>query len=448
MRVTFVGHSSLIIWLGSSGILCDPWLSGRVFNNGWGLSPEPVFDPAYLKDINHLWISHEHADHLHFATLKNFPQEFKSRVVVIFQKNNSDKVSASLRKIGYQNFLTVPHCKRVPVGSSGDWIAVYQHLHMDSALVVGAASGETVINVNDAELNEHDCKKLRARFGPFAATFRQFSIAGFDGILENSRARRRSILQTMLNQHRWLGADVTCPIASFMYFCRPDNEHLNALANTALDALKECQKHALACHLLFPGTTRDLLDLSRSAGDVAKFREFYANPQRSIDPLDPIVPISDIATKFSLRTSDWRKKFPAVLINRMGTIPIRIEDLGATYAFNFRNGSICETDQEPIMAINSQPLLFAFAMPFGIQTLGVSGRYRLKNLTTPWKFVRIVSSLYNSEIYLKPRYLLNRRFLAWLGKRLPDIIPTIRQQAIRFFPRQPSPASLESKAAE
>ena len=116
MRVTFVGHSSLVIWLGSSSILCDPWLSGRVFNSGWGLSPEPVFDHANLKDINYLWISHEHADHLHFATLKNFSEEFKSRVVVIFQKNNSDKVSAALRKIGYQHFLTVPHCKRASAG--------------------------------------------------------------------------------------------------------------------------------------------------------------------------------------------------------------------------------------------------------------------------------------------------------------------------------------------
>ena len=70
--VKLLSHASVKITAGKTAILTDPWFFGRVFNNGWGLSPEPSLD--YLKkelaNVTHIWISHEHPDHLHFPSLK------------------------------------------------------------------------------------------------------------------------------------------------------------------------------------------------------------------------------------------------------------------------------------------------------------------------------------------------------------------------------------------
>lgn len=433
MRITFVGHSSIIIWTEHHGILCDPWLSGRVFNNAWALAPTPVLDPVSLDRITHLWISHEHPDHLHFPTLGGFPDHVKSRVGVIFQENNSNKVRLALEKLGYRNFIAAPHDKLISLTQgSGDRIAVYQHRHLDSALIVHEQEGGKIINVNDAELTKQDCEHLRKKYGPFDLSFRQFSIAGFDGIIEELSKTRQQVIATMVDQHLWLAATVTCPIASFMYFCRPDNAALNRYSNTAVEALEAFRSRNLKCHLLFPGATRDLKEFRESEGDFERWASFYASAPPPIDALESPVALASIREAFNARVRDWHTKYPSRLIRLIGKVPVHIDDLNCTVLLDFGTATISATQAEPVLSLNSQPLHFAFATPFGVQTLGVSGRYRLRHASRSWKLVRIISSLYNAEIYLRPRYLLSARFLRWFLRRFPRLLSTVRQQTRRF----------------
>lgn len=432
MKIKLVGHSSIIIRTAATGILCDPWFSGRVFNEGWGLCPEPRFDVADLADIQYLWISHEHPDHMHFPTLAALPQEFKASVTVLFQENNSQKVPRALAKSGFRRFVAAKHGRLLPLGHDGASFAVYQHRHLDSALIVRDATGCQVINANDAELTQSDCGILRRRFGTFDALFAQFSIAGFDGIVANVAAERQQILQTMCDRHVWLGARVTVPIASFMYFCRPDNSHLNDYANSALDVQRTFAEKGLACHLMYPGSEREVSDLQSSPGDVEQFQHFYAAWPRPIDPLEKPVPLETIAAAFHKTVAAWHKAFPSMLVNRIGTVVARCTDHGTTYALDFRHGTVAASSEEPLLDINSQPLWFAFSLPFGVQTLGVSGRYRLARLTTQWKLVRVLSSLFNAEIYLRPRQLFSRNLLRWIIARRAGLLATLRQQLVRF----------------
>ena len=88
------------------------------------------------------------------------------------------------------------------------------------------------------------------------------------------------------------------------------------------------------------------------------------------------------------------------------------------------------------ISIASQPLWQAFKMPFGIQTLGVSGRYKLSKkfdyVPRKWKKIRILSSLYNAEIYLSIVGIFSRELLAWIWKRRQGLISQIFQQLRRF----------------
>ena len=180
------------------------------------------------------------------------------------------------------------------------------------------------------------------------------------------------------------------------------------------------------------GSERELSDIQSSAGDVGQFRRFYATWPRPIEPLEKPVPLEKIAAAFQKTVVAWHKAFPSMLVNRIGIVVARCTDHDTTYALDFRHGTVAPSSEEPLLDINSQPLWFAFSLPFGVQTLGVSGRYRLARLTTQWKLVRVISSLFNAEIYLRPRQLFSRNFLRWIIARRAGLLATLRQQLVRF----------------
>jgi UDP-MurNAc hydroxylase len=431
MIIEMVGHASAILRTRDAAIWCDPWLSGKVFNNGWGLSPPPEFSESQLAYITHIWISHEHPDHLHFPTLKTLPSEFKSKCEIIFQKNNSQKVFDALRKLGFSKFRSVRHFTETRLTDKLT-LTVYQERHLDSALILRTPT-ETVINLNDAELSVDECKVLATKFGKFDICLNQFSIAGFDGIKTSLEADRSSVVTKMLSQHKALKVDVTIPFASFMYFCKPDNYFLNDFVNKVTDVKAEFTKNNLRCHLLFPGSALALNPSDQLPDDTAKFERFYTTRTLVADDLEPPIPLAEIGTAFATKVRHWRSRYPRFLIKKMGSLEIRIEDLNRFITLDFEHGKITEsTGTNVFMTVNSQPLYFAFSQPFGVQTLGVSGRYKLEFLDHRWKVVRVVSSLDNAEIYLTPEQLLSTKLMRWVWSRRTNLQENIIQQIRRF----------------
>ena len=64
MQVTLINHACVKIALGDAVILCDPWLSGPAFNNGWDLLIKtPMGIDGVMAGVTHIWVSHEHPDH-------------------------------------------------------------------------------------------------------------------------------------------------------------------------------------------------------------------------------------------------------------------------------------------------------------------------------------------------------------------------------------------------
>src|SRR5579871_5750978 len=111
MEIRFVSHASVIVKTCNTAIWTDPWLFGKAFNESWSLFPDAHFLSDWLDFIDFIWISHEHPDHFHIPTLRSLPEEFKKRVTVLYQKNNSNKLPDALRKFGYKNIILLPHGK-------------------------------------------------------------------------------------------------------------------------------------------------------------------------------------------------------------------------------------------------------------------------------------------------------------------------------------------------
>jgi UDP-MurNAc hydroxylase len=426
MKIHFVGHACIVAECSDTSILMDPWLSGKIFNNSWTLRPEPVLDPALLDHIDYLWISHEHPDHCHFPTLGSFPDSFKQRVTILFQTRDSAKMLAAFKGLGYQRFRLLPHREIVPLtdesrSAHGAKVYCYHAGLMDSALAV-IDDQQTILNANDARISTSECRLILKDVGHVDVLLNQFSLAAYAGFEPPERylpERALQVLRNVSEVHRALDAKVTIPFASFIYFSSEDNKYVNPFANTVGDAYNYLQRHGQTAAVLYPGDDYEV----GSADDSSQALQRYAAlPGWSELPYDPIEtkPLSDIFDAYRVMSQQINERYPRALLLLLRPVTIRIPDLDKTVEFSLASGQIAETQESyrPDLSINSQPLWFGFKFPFGIQTLGVSARFKLHQNFRKWKMHRILFSLNNGGVFLKPKYVLTADFMNYVRSRL------------------------------
>ncbi len=448
-KVKLLSHASILIEADGKKILTDPWFFGTAFNDGWELSPKPNTEDikTEIRDVDIIWISHEHPDHLHFPTLKWIAEFMKVGVEIYYQKNNSNKVFDALKKLGYKNFVPMPHLKKIRITPNVE-LSCYSHRHLDSSLAVFVQNKFWLLNVNDTELNERDIQIIKSNFGSPTVLYNQFSIAGCDGIESHLKSDAASVLQKMLNHHKGLNAKMTIPFASFVRFARGDNKYMNGCANTALDAKDWFQKNH--CQLVLQAIDGDYLewnDISEAASNCLAVDErgtlFFSNQTESASDTFDYKTISrdEVQRAIEGRLGDWQKATNTIVwrLLKLESILFRVTDWNnEVWRVDFASKSISQVESTDSfdISIASQPLWQAFKMPFGIQTLGVSGRYRFAerfdDVPKSWKKIRIISSLYNSEVYLSIQSLFTLKMLGWVWSRRQGLLSQIFQQVERF----------------
>src|ERR1700760_1638623 len=145
LKIRFVSHASFSVHSRATTLLCDPWLVGKAFNRGWALLSPPA--PVAWEEVDYVWISHQHPDHLHFPTLKSIGNQHRKRVTMLYQKHASARIPKVLQGLGYPTVQELSLNKWIPLrngfeamcgsaGSMGSWLAV-------------RADGTTLLNLND-----------------------------------------------------------------------------------------------------------------------------------------------------------------------------------------------------------------------------------------------------------------------------------------------------------
>ena len=423
MKIDFIGHASIVVECSGTSILMDPWLSGKIFNNSWTLRPAPVLDPALLDRVDYLWISHEHPDHFHFPTLGSFPDSFKQRVTVLFQTRDSAKIVGAFKGMGYQRFRLLPHREIVPLteASNGPKVYCYHAGLMDSALAV-IDDQQVILNENDARISTPECRLILQDLKHVDVLLSQFSLAAYAGLEPPERylpERARQVLRNMSEVHRALDAKVTIPFASFIYFSSEDNKYVNPFANTVNDAYSYLSQQGQTAAVLYPA---DSYEVGAAYDSSPALQRYSSLPKWDDLPYDPIEtkPLSDIFAAYTAMADQIRERYPRALLWMLRPVTIRIPDLDKTVEFSLASGRIAEIQEsyQPDLSINSQPLWFGFKFPFGIQTLGVSARFKLHKNFRNWKMHRILFSLNNGGLYLKPKYVFTTDFMNYVRTRL------------------------------
>lgn len=449
--IKLLSHASVLISIDGLRIVTDPWFLGSAFNDGWELFPAPILDELIdeIKDVDIIWISHEHPDHLHFPTLKYIKEFLSADVTIAFQSTNSDKVFESLKKIGYSNFLEMPHRKKLRINSDVE-LATYAHRHLDSALAVFVDGNFWLLNVNDTVLTGNDTRIIRQNWGSPIAMLHQFSIAGYNGIRNTLKTRKKVVMQRMCDHHLQLAPLMTIPIASYMRYSCPDNYELNAYANTPFDAETEFSRKNLKLVLL--SIQGDALEWNDSEvipknidAVISNARDNFLNaykdkPEVGHDFKLNTVKKEDLNKVIENRLLYLKKKTTFLLWNRLNPIIFKISDWDSElWSIDFKRIRFkkLQNDAEYDLVINSQPLEYSFKMPFGFQTLGVSGRYKFNSkyssIPLTWKLLRMITSLDNAGIHISFQGLLSRETIKWMWARRQGLRSQIHQQFSRFF---------------
>lgn len=377
--ITWVNHASFLIRHGAVALLCDPWFSGTAFNDGWELLSPTQLPYEAFSDVTHLWISHQHPDHFAPGTLRRIPEEARKRITTFYQHTDDKLVVSWLRGAGFA------HVEEL---SPGGWLSVGADMAIkcgtvtdDSWLAIKCA-GRTFLNLNDCVIKRPGTiASIAAEVGSVDVLFTQFSYAQWEGNPEESRFRREQALEKFDRirlQDEYLHPSTIVPFASFVYYCHEENFYLNDCMNAVGDVAefieRDLGKRAV---VLYPGEswiageTRDWrTSAARYATDTT--RRLAAGPTRFIRPARREERLS-CANGF-LRRLTAKNPRARLLVRDRATV--FLTDIDEAFEFSvdgMRN--VARTREDVDVVTSAENIIYAFRMPWGGNTLNVSGRF-------------------------------------------------------------------------
>lgn len=142
MKITFIGHASLLIEVGGVTVLSDPWWRGPCFGAQWWNYPAPYLSALEGEHLNYIYISHGHHDHFHPGTLRTLSRDAK--VVV----SRATKLSPSVKELGFE-VIELDDDEVLDLGKNGVTCRIMETYAHDTLMVV-ADGQEVCVNLNDA----------------------------------------------------------------------------------------------------------------------------------------------------------------------------------------------------------------------------------------------------------------------------------------------------------
>jgi hypothetical protein len=438
MRLTLINHACVKIETQGMGLLCDPWIEGAAFNDGWRLlAPTRLSRADIMAGVSHIWLSHEHPDHFSPAFLAAIAGDYAGRVEVLFQKTRDGRVRRFCESKGYRVREVAPDevlsigAARLRVGP----VAPY-----DSWLWCSDGA-QSLLNLNDCPISSpSELALLRRRLGAPDVLLTQFSYAAWKGGRDNQAFRRAAAqekLATVRVQAAATGARAVIPFASFAYFAHDENAYLNSGANQPGDAVEGIVAAGSRPVVLFPGDSWTVGAAHDNGPALAAFDALYA----AVPTLPRVPQAAPVALpELERRFAAWRGRVlaqnSALLMRIVRRLPvmrafapvaIRLTDLNETVRVSPIDG-FSPTDQRPDVEMSSASLAFIFDHDFGFDTLTVNGRFE----ATPEGFSRLtrtfgVGSLNAMGVRFSWSLLFHGQVMARLLRTLWRVTARLRQ---------------------
>lgn len=381
MKIKFVNHSSFIVETDKTSLICDPWLEGSVFNNGWKLLSDTQFSYDDFSRINYIWFSHEHPDHFYPPNIQKIPPEFRENITVLFQHTIDKRVIDFCKKQNFKQIIELYPDKWHELDE--DLKILCEHYAEGDSWICFKGNGLTYLNTNDCGIrNKSDALQIKEKVGAVDVLFTQFSYAYWAGNPEDRNYRQRLADEKLM----WLKFQcdifqptVTIPIASYIYFSHEENFYLNDSINTArktYDFIKN--KTASRPVILYSGETYDFPAPHDSEASIARYEKDYESIMAA-----PVCAKTGHVSEESLLSSaggfidelNEHNVFYLKLILRPANVFVK--DLGKAYRLSLHGFDPVDLAEENCdVSMTSENLQFCFRFPYGLDTTQINGRLR------------------------------------------------------------------------
>lgn len=379
MEIEFVNHSSFIIHYKEKRIICDPWIEGSVFNNGWSLISKSKFTYEDFARINYIWFSHEHPDHFYPPNIVKIPDEFKKNITILFQYTKDKRVVDYCKKLNFKEVIEL---------KPNTWVNLYadlkilcEHFQEGDSWICFQTPEYTYLNTNDCGITKKtEAKKILSKIGKVDILFSQFSYAYWVGNPDQKIYREQKALEK-LNllrlQCEVFKPKITIPIASFVYFSHVENYWLNDSINTPRIVFEFLKKNTTTQPvILYPGEkyvfnqfhdTENSIRLYENDYETIKNINFYSKTI-IINKYE----LESTAKKFiqdlNETNSWWIKKF-------LKPTYIFLRDYNTAYILSLNEFKEIDKDEDYCdVSLTSENLLFCFKYPYGLDTTQINGR--------------------------------------------------------------------------
>jgi len=411
MKITFLNHASFIIEEDNFKLCCDPYLFGSAFNNGWSLLKEENHEKQ-LKNLTHIFYSHEHPDHFAVPFLKSINENDRSKITVIYQETLDKRVKKFCEGIGY-NFIELKN--KLPINLSKDVNVVCGKVPFYDSWINFSIKNKNILNVNDcvlensnliAEINQTLKNKIDI-------LFTQFSYASYAPTKQLRLKTAQNQFLTLKKQDELIKPKFIVPFASFIYYSNEENRYMNDSINTVMSAhefmIKNCNSAPI---ILRPNQEWD----GTSELDNNISLNYWKNIYENINNLNYLKDTSQITeSELIFKSKNYIKRlkeknnfFIVRLLKLIGLfkdIEIFVQDKKKYYNFNIFSGleEINSTSKnENLISLHSNSLAFIFDYNFGFDTLIVNARFTSNSsYYQRFKETFFLGTLNNTGRYLK-----------------------------------------------
>ena len=195
-NLQFLNHASYKCESDKFIILCDPWLEGSAFNNGWTLLDNSTSDDMLLDELSRsnkaIFIWYSHPDHFSVPFLKKL-KTVRPDTKFFFQTTEDDRVVSFLKNKGFS--VAVLRDGEVANLSKNSWISINAWKSGDSMSVI-SIDGYSILNLNDCIISsDSDCKSVvnylsRLGVDNLDVLFTQFGYASWCGNEDDIELRK------------------------------------------------------------------------------------------------------------------------------------------------------------------------------------------------------------------------------------------------------------------
>jgi UDP-MurNAc hydroxylase len=383
MKITFVNHASFIMEYKGVKLICDPWMEGTAFDNGWALLSKTKLNYEDFKNITHIWFSHEHPDHFSPPNLSKIPLESRRKITVLFQETTDRKVSEFCKKLEF---------KKIEELKKDTWYTIHEDFKIlcnaytfGDSYALFKTKQHSLLNLNDCVVStERAAARLAKQVGTVDVLFTQFGYANKVGNTadhEERKAASQEKLQRIRYQFEHLKPTYIVPFASYIYFCHTDNGYMNDGINKidTVHTFIENELHAKSV-VMYPDDSWNIGDHWDSSQAIQKYLLDYAD-----------IPNQPLLTSVKIELSQLKaqaQKFIDLLIEGYPPIKKRMEakqmnifltDYNRSFVFSGKTG-LTESDSVPDncdILLNSDALNYFFKFLWGGQTMAISAKYQL-----------------------------------------------------------------------